>query len=297
MTSYRSDRYDEIRRPLYEVFPKEKCVDVFADYMSEEKKSAARMIASQKAAKDRALKAIKKILGTPSWQDDMTYRPGKTRSVFYLPYAPIDCIQQEILVADDYFERGTLDRCFVGFRDGAIAKAVQGKTIIDVGANIGNHSLYFANETGAARVISFEPVEETFGILERNVRLNHLEEKIEIHHCGLGERESRAVIAGYNAGNLGGTPIDVSEEGDIVVKTLDGFHIKDDIAFMKIDVEGMELPVLRGGAETIGRNHPFIMLEAFDREECADRNREVQQFLEGMGYMWERIDGANLLFY
>lgn len=63
-----------------------------------------------------------------------------------------------------------------------------GMVIIDVGANIGNHSLFFGNVCNAKRVYAFEPIESTYKVLERNVDINDLNDVIKTYNIALGSR-------------------------------------------------------------------------------------------------------------
>jgi hypothetical protein len=83
---------------------------------------------------------------------------------FFLPYAATDLIQRIILRSNNFFEIDVLERCR--------RYIPQGATIIDAGANIGNHAVYFAKLCGAKKIIAFEPLRQTFKILERNIQLN-----------------------------------------------------------------------------------------------------------------------------
>ena len=136
--------------------------------------------------------------------------------------------------------------------------------MLDIGANIGNHTLYFANELHASKVISFEPVHGTFEILKKNIEINNLKDRVEIHNCGLSDKDGTASIGHLDPGNIGGTDL-IESGGDMVIKTLDDFNIPK-VTFMKIDVEGMEIKMLEGAIKTIKRNRPVIMIESFSEK-------------------------------
>lgn len=139
---------------------------------------------------------------------------------------------------------------------------------IDVGANIGNHTLWFAAICGLD-VVAFEPV--TGNELEDNVAVNGLDDRVRIERCALGREPGQASDRGVRQGDPDGDHTTYEEwgfnhkldvgQGDIEIRTLDSFDL-DDVAFIKVDVEGMEPDVLAGGIATIRRCRPVIYAEA-----------------------------------
>lgn len=218
------------------------------------------------------------------------YKPAHTNSLFVLPNADVDLIQQVILSTDNYFEIDTLEQIFYHFKGGLLSKLVAqpDSVILDIGANIGNHTLYFANELHAGKIIAFEAVERTFQILNINVKLNHLEERVELHCCGLSEKSGRASIAHYDPGNVGGTSL-TEGVGNIPLAALDDFNIPK-VTFMKIDVEGMEPQVLQGAINIIKRDRPFMLIESFE-----DKFPIVEAFMKNLDYRYKKI--GDYLFY
>jgi FkbM family methyltransferase len=134
---------------------------------------------------------------------------------------------------------------------GVIAKG----NIVDVGANIGCTALLFSGL--GERVDAFEPSPSTFEILKQNTGV---EPNIFIHNLGLGDRVGRSQIT-FSANNRSGAfiskGIEVSDghiTEEIELSTLDEFiknKKKTAVDFIKIDVEGFEVQVLRGGRKDI----------------------------------------------
>jgi FkbM family methyltransferase len=141
------------------------------------------------------------------------------------------------------------------------------KHIVDVGANIGCHTISYANMNPESKVWAFEPQEKLFGILSRNVARNNLSERVEIYKCGLGHKETLTTLSsldnvwdanmqGHNKGGLG-----IGEGGEIIkIRTLDSLDLPG-LDFLKIDVEGAEGLVLQGAAQTIKKYKPVIFFE------------------------------------
>ena len=137
--------------------------------------------------------------------------------------------------------------------------------VLDIGANIGNHTLAFA--TCASQVHAFEPVPETFRILQRNITRNHLP-NVQAWNLALSDRQEKISIYLGKPGNMGMSSMEQKESSGAQVEITsvagDGFLEKHDINrvdFMKIDVEGHEYFVILGLMETIRQCTPVITLE------------------------------------
>jgi len=140
-------------------------------------------------------------------------------------------------------------------------------TVFDVGANIGCTAILFG--AAAREVHAFEPSPTTFSLLQHNVLASGLA-NVQLHNFGLGAGnfKSKLTFSPYN--RSGGFVSDQTRAGtgfvteNISVRSLDSF-IREQAAaqldLMKIDVEGFELHVLRGGAAAIDRFRPVVTLE------------------------------------
>jgi FkbM family methyltransferase len=145
-------------------------------------------------------------------------------------------------------------------RRGDIRKGV----CLDIGANIGNHTLFFS--TLFDEIYAFEPLAEELP-LEENISLNRLT-NVRLHRFGLSDTATRQVIyssphTGRGASTLdkslareGATPKEIKLEiGDEVLENLL------DVSLIKIDVEGHEARVLAGLGDLIARNKPTLVFE------------------------------------
>ncbi|MBU8868314.1 FkbM family methyltransferase [Paenarthrobacter aromaticivorans] len=154
-----------------------------------------------------------------------------------------------------------------------------GDLVLDVGANIGNHSLYFA-AVCEAKVISFEPLPLAADILQRNVDSNSLQDHIEVRRVALGEKPSRATLDKLDLKNVGATTFAVSSNGEYAVSAIDVEEIRQRVALIKVDAEGMDVAVLKGAIDLIARDRPIIACEAATAVEQA----ELEQFASESGY-------------
>ena len=119
---------------------------------------------------------------------------------------------------------------------------------VDVGANIGAYTILAASV--GCSVIAIEPIEETFRWLRRNVDVNGLSGRVELHLCGVGACQSKLrFTASQDTINHVCTS---GESGDEVeVTTLDALLAGRLPSIMKIDVEGFEFQVLQGARVTL----------------------------------------------
>lgn len=146
-----------------------------------------------------------------------------------------------------------------------IGRIYRGKTFVDVGANVGNHSIVAARALGAARVVAFEPNPVASRILLTNIALNDLTDTIVHHAIGLSDTDGSATAFEPTTGlNLGGTKL-IRGLGDLVLKRGDDVLGGEEIGFIKIDVEGAELQALAGLEKTIAAQRPPMLVEVDDR--------------------------------
>ncbi|MGK3958292.1 FkbM family methyltransferase [Arthrobacter sp. R4] len=152
------------------------------------------------------------------------------------------------------------------FLDALTSILKPGDLVIDVGANVGNHTLYFSQILGC-HVVAYEPVEEALRCLLHSVELNFADERVEVRPFAVGKTSGRARVHSTNKGNLGATSLMPSIYGDIVLTSLDEQDFEGKVAFIKIDVEGMDLDVICGAKTLIERDRPFISCEINDEKD------------------------------
>lgn len=155
----------------------------------------------------------------------------------------------------------------------------RGSLALDVGANIGNHSIYFSRHFKG--VHAFEPHPVTFRILEINASLYT---GITVHNVALSDRCGQAHLV-ENPVNLGGSRIGAASNSSAVIslQRLDDFEIdRSQISLIKLDVEGHEANVLRGGVETLRQSMPIVLFEAHTAD--FEGPMEEVEILKGLGY-------------
>jgi len=153
-----------------------------------------------------------------------------------------------------------------------------GTAVIDVGANIGNHAVFFGAVLGAP-VHAFEPYGPSHELLEINIAANGLDGCVVPYRLAVGDADGVASLLPGPAGNLGTTRMAFGE-GDVPVRRLDGLDIPGPIGLLKIDVEGAEPAVLRGAERLVRTWLPDVMVEAGEPEAF----RAVARVLLEYGY-------------
>ncbi|WP_341861485.1 FkbM family methyltransferase [Gymnodinialimonas sp. 57CJ19] len=146
----------------------------------------------------------------------------------------------------------------------------KGGTFLDIGANVGNHSLYAGLFCQAGRLIPFEPNPLAYRLLVLNLVMNGLQDQTVFDYVGFGasDVDAEGFAMTDRQKNLGAARM-VAGEGEIATLRPDDFLTDETPHFIKIDVEGMEMEVLRGLQKTIRRTRPVLLVEV-DRANIHD---------------------------
>lgn len=161
------------------------------------------------------------------------------------------------------------------------------KLALDCGAHIGVWSRKLAQHFN--QVISFEPVPRHYECFEHNLQAY---DNVQLHKTALGDtavEKQDMKLCLYNTGRssmesrrLNRKITDREEIIQVDVITLDSLLLKD-IDFIKIDVEGFEQQLLKGGENTLLYNDPVIYMEDFKRANGNPDNAGA--YLEDLGYV------------
>lgn len=169
-----------------------------------------------------------------------------------------------------------------------------GELFLDVGANVGMYSIWVAGVT-QARAIAFEPVPETFNTLQKNIRLNALDERVSAHRMAAGEGPGLVVMT---AGRGGMNHVASSTDSGTVSVPVDRLdHICKDLTptAMKVDVEGFEMRALQGAAALLSKpslKAVVIELQDWTLKRYGTSEQEVRDFLSSFGFEARTYDPA-----
>ncbi|MGV3631009.1 MAG: FkbM family methyltransferase [Bacteroidota bacterium] len=149
----------------------------------------------------------------------------------------------------------------------------QNGILLDIGANIGQTSLWISNFLAEydVKIYAFEPYPKTFEKLKANVSLNN-NRRIILQNVALGSESQLIEMVEECATNSGGfRPRGYREQDQLLSsiqvqqRTLDSYTgVLDGLFFIKIDVEGYELEVLKGAREVLLRYKPTLFIELID---------------------------------
>jgi len=157
-----------------------------------------------------------------------------------------------------------------------------GMLVVEVGANIGAHTVHLAKLVGEnGGVVALEPQRVIFQMLCANLALNGVE-NTDAKCLAVGAAPGEIVVPRVDyrsGGNFGGISLG-ADDGDVVeMIALDNLMLPA-CHMIKIDVEGMEKPVLDGARETIARFRPFLYVE----DDRPDKHAELIATLFDLGY-------------
>jgi FkbM family methyltransferase len=205
----------------------------------------------------------------------------------------------EARVAKDYFNTGFYEK---GYVDWSIENFVKpDKNCIDIGAHIGWYSVNLAKK--AKHVYAFECSPKSFNYLCANIALNSVDYKITKYNTALSSTNGNTDYFIRDPKDGGGNGIskfncDIIKNTNSIkvpMTTLDSFGITN-VNFIKIDVEGHELEVLKGSVQTIiDNNYPKILFESWDEDKesngvpAIELRRNLFEFLQSLGYKMVRV--------
>ncbi|WP_454817860.1 FkbM family methyltransferase [Labrys neptuniae] len=140
--------------------------------------------------------------------------------------------------------------------------------ILEVGAHVGNHTVYFSHFFDAAIVVPVEPNPRSQAILRLNCQLNHCRnvDLSRVDHA-LGAKAGRGRVVAVADHNSGGAMVEPGNTGPLVIVRGDDLFASEDFDLVKVDVEGMELEVLGGLDGLIERCRPLLFIEVRDDHE------------------------------
>lgn len=162
-----------------------------------------------------------------------------------------------------------------------------GNTVLDIGANIGSHTLAFSQAVGTTgQVYAFEPQEKIYEILKQNIKLNDYATNIYTYQSPIGKTVGEIVdipkFTYEEEYNFGGASLKdkfYKEYYQLHTLNVDSLNLQA-CHLIKADVEGFESEVVRGSLETIKKFRPFVYLENNRPEQLTD----IQMMLHSFGY-------------
>ncbi|GHT19283.1 hypothetical protein AGMMS4957_03190 [Bacteroidia bacterium] len=146
----------------------------------------------------------------------------------------------------------------------AAKKRMAGTDFLDAGACIGDSALILA-EYNPHTVLAYEPVTENYQKLLKTISWNSAEGKIEAIQKGLGDKDDvmEISIAGGSSSLQAVSDSGVATTEKISITTIDKECVNRTIGLIKMDVEGFEYFVVKGGLATITRDKPVLLISIY----------------------------------
>lgn len=180
-------------------------------------------------------------------------------------------------------------------------------TVYDIGGDQGQFTIFFAHRVGPdGQVVVFEPNPQSCRRIQRNVQLNDFR-NVRLLPIGLGERRAKLQFTFPALEPARGTAVPaiadtIKNEGSVTGCEIEVNSLDDEIRrsrlpiphFIKIDVEGMEYPVLMGMQETLKTHHPRLSIEIHgaDMSDKIANVRRVVGLLEKLDYRMRHIESG-----
>ena len=158
-------------------------------------------------------------------------------------------------------------------RDAALKYIKQWRVCLDIGSNIGQWTRPLCSKFES--VVCFEPNPNFRECFNKNIDENN----VLLWPIGLSDKEHKAK-QGFNSTVL------QNEDGDIDCRTLDSFALTN-VDFVKIDVDGFEVPLLNGARETLTKNNPVINIE-MKRDKRNNITQKCEAILKDLGYKFQK---------
>lgn len=174
---------------------------------------------------------------------------------------------------------------------------------MDVGAHAGQFTKLFSGMVPAGHVYAFEPGEYALSILRKVQTLRSLK-NVTIVPLGLGDQPTEAVLSipikksgslGFGLSSLGSVnDVRNVQKDTVFLTTLDLFCAQENperVDFIKADIEGWELNMLKGARETLAKYRPVIMLEINEAalQGANASSDDLKEFLKNQGYVISEV--------
>ncbi len=224
-------------------------------------------------------KLIKPIINRLDAEQTLELNSGSSKIICRLrDWIPWNIYLHGSYIVEEAYEKFMLSYC------------EQSKVIFDVGANIGYYTVQFANKTDG-KVYAFEPMNYQYRMLLKNVEINELNnvypvKKIVSDHNGI----QRIYFSGMDNTAASSVIVKTNQYEDAPSITLDQFCEENSIQsidFLKIDVEGYEMNVLKGLSDMLGcLNVESIFIEIVEKhlQNAGSSSEELVNYLKCLNY-------------
>jgi len=167
--------------------------------------------------------------------------------------------------------------------------------VFDVGANIGQTAIEYAD--WAKEVWSFEPLPHLFEVAQSNVNDNNCS-NVKLHQVAISDKHDTVKMVAVKS-NDGQSHISPKGDYEVSAIPLDSLEIPEgrNVNYLKIDVEGHELSVIRGAKNLISKHKPIIQMECIEKllNRAGTSQTEVISEVISLGYRAQTCGGKEIL--
>lgn len=166
----------------------------------------------------------------------------------------------------------------------------EGGTFVDIGAHVGNHTLFMLRHGGAGRAIPFEFNPRAIDHLRVTIEANDLTDRVDDQFLALGLGEGRGKLeAAGSRKNLSNVRLRPGFAETVLIRPADALLREIEVDFIKLDVGGEERAVLKGLRKTLKRKRPVVGVDM-----TRLKSQKATPFMERMGYAEaERVEWAD----
>ena len=205
---------------------------------------------------------------------------------FYVPNYAVEKMQTKIVDKNKFYKQKKLQELDEFLPNNAV--------ILDVGANIGNETLYWLLQSPkkARFVYSFEALELPYNILRRNIEINGLQKKVAPLNFALGNKDTHARIEKFKMKNYAKTKLVEDANGEYKIRKIDDLKIRQKVDVIKVSMSGMEFEALDGAENLIDRDRPVVIFRMED-----DNKTKVDDLMKDFEYKLAKQVGKKYYVY
>lgn len=229
--------------------------------------------------------------------------PGKVHSLNYCSYRLF--FSKKTSIVERYLATGSYEPQVIDALSSIMDSTHDPLRILDIGANIGMISLAMVRHCPDADIFAFEPGPHQAALLRKTIKENNLGDKISQFEIALSDYCGEAVFSTHSSEHVSGDGfIDTGRAGKsmtltVKTETLDQWwqqNNKLQINLVKMDVEGAELLVMRGGKSFFSQMKPPIVFEVHQEnlKPYPYTSQDLMEFIEEIGYTLLNLDGSAL---
>jgi len=215
---------------------------------------------------------------------------------YYLPFFAFRDVVRNTIIENKIFDNDVYEYSKKYIKENSV--------VIDAGANYGQLSILFSKVKPGVKVYAFEAYKYISQILLKNVKINNA--NVKIYNCILSDENKKNLIISDSIlkefNNYGSNSVELEtdeNQGNLINSIkIDDLDIQEKISFMKIDVQGYDLKVLKGAKKTIMKNKMPIIIEYSEEfENKFDYNfSDFLKILKEINYkIKKKISEANYL--